>query len=180
MAQRGFSLIELIAVMMIVSIIGLTAFPRLNDTQGFAYAAQQERLISTLRLIQNKAMQDTRPAICYQINFRLPDVSGSVVPAYGFATRNYALSNAAQTCDENAIDFTVYPEIITQPNELDSADMTLITADGAALGYRSLGFDSLGRPQNTANNCTNTCKISFDIASVYGVCINREGMIYAC
>ncbi len=180
MLQRGFSLIELITVMIIVSIIGLTAFARLNDTQSYTYAAQQERLISALRVVQNKAMQDTRTPICYQLNFRLPDVATSTLPAYGFPTSNMALSNASNTCDENTIDFAVHSEIITQTDELATENMTLITADGTSLGYKSLGFDSLGRPQNTANNCASTCKISFDTANVYGVCINREGMIYAC
>lgn len=180
MSQRGFTLIELVTVMVIVSIIGLTAFARLNDTQGFTYAAHQERLISALRAVQNKAMQDTRSPICYQINFRLPDPTVPVLPAYGMPTKNFSLANAANTCNEDFIDFTAYPEIITQPDEMAADDLTLITADGTATGYKSIQFDSLGRPGNSANNCATTCKISLDNAGSYGVCVNVEGLIYAC
>lgn len=180
MAQRGFTLIELVTVMIIVSIIGLTAFARLNDTQGFTYAAHQERLISALRAVQNKAMQDTRSPICYQINFRLPDPSGPILSAYGMPTKNFALTNAANTCNEDIIDFTAYPEIITQPDEMAADGLTLVTVDGTATGYKSIQFDSLGRPGNSANSCQSTCKISFDNAGNYGVCVNVEGLIYAC
>lgn len=180
MSQRGFTLIELVTVMVIVSIIGLTAFSRLNDTQSFTYAANQERLISALRIVQNKAMQDTRSAICYQVNFQLPDPAAGVQAGYGFPTADFSLANAANTCDEDTIDFTVYPEIAGQTAELAADGMTLITADGLDLGYKSITFDSLGRPSNSENSCATTCKISFDTAGKYGVCVNVEGMIYAC
>ncbi len=54
--QRGFTLIELIVTLIIISILAVTALPRFLGTQGFKEVAVRDELVNKLRLVQMQAM----------------------------------------------------------------------------------------------------------------------------
>jgi MSHA pilin protein MshC len=56
---RGFSLIELLMVLLILAIISITVLPKFFTSKGFAEYAYQDDVITKLRLIQTQAMQQT-------------------------------------------------------------------------------------------------------------------------
>ena len=54
----GFTLLELIIVIVVIGIIGVVASARIQDDTGYTEYSLQIRLLSTLRNIQGKAMQE--------------------------------------------------------------------------------------------------------------------------
>lgn len=63
--NKGFTLIELVMVIIIMGILAVTVLPKFFGSNGFEEYAYRTEVISTLRAVQQKAMQDT--ANCYQI-----------------------------------------------------------------------------------------------------------------
>lgn len=57
--QQGFTIIELIAVILVIGILAVTAAPALFSDDGADVQTYQARLINLLRLQQQRAMQDT-------------------------------------------------------------------------------------------------------------------------
>ncbi|WP_416307203.1 prepilin-type N-terminal cleavage/methylation domain-containing protein [Neptunicella sp. SCSIO 80796] len=61
--NRGFTLVELIVVIIIVGILSVVAAARFQGKGGFSGFASQKQLVSALRNIQQQAMQDTSQVI---------------------------------------------------------------------------------------------------------------------
>ena len=179
MKQRGFTIIELVTVMCILGILALSALSRLNDTQSYTVKAYQDRLMASLRAVQTKAMQDTRPNFCYQLNFTWDGPLAPADDAWGMPTDDYSAGNASVTCG-SGIDADATPNISTRPTELKSEELIISTLDGTTQDITYLRFTALGKPVSSAGTCVNTCKISFDALNTTGVCVNQEGLIYAC
>ncbi|EGN74894.1 prepilin-type N-terminal cleavage/methylation domain-containing protein [Idiomarina sp. A28L] len=57
--SKGFTLIELIIVIVLVAILAVTAGPRFFSDRGVEEATLEPRILSMLRLQQQRAMQDT-------------------------------------------------------------------------------------------------------------------------
>ncbi|WP_337841478.1 prepilin-type N-terminal cleavage/methylation domain-containing protein [Rheinheimera sp.] len=57
--QQGFTLVELIIVVVVLAVLAATAFPRFIGKAGVEEITIQDRLISLLRLSQTQAMQNT-------------------------------------------------------------------------------------------------------------------------
>ncbi len=179
MKQRGFTIIELVTVMCILGILALSALSRLNDTQSYTVKAYQDRLMASLRAVQTKAMQDTRPNFCHQLNFTWDDPLAPADDAWGMPTDDYSAGNEAVTCS-STIDAAANPNISSQPSELQSEGLVISTLDGTTADITYIRFTALGKPVSSAGTCQNTCKISFDTLNTTGVCVNQEGLIYAC
>ena len=56
---HGFTLIELIIVIIILGILSVTVMPKFFTSKGFSEYAYRTDVIAKLRLIQTKAMQQT-------------------------------------------------------------------------------------------------------------------------
>lgn len=72
----GFTLIELIIVIILLAIVSATAIPRLSGKAGVEEVTLQDQLLSKLRLSQTQAMQNTS-------SFRLFNVTASGLPEAG-------------------------------------------------------------------------------------------------
>ncbi|NAW86805.1 prepilin-type N-terminal cleavage/methylation domain-containing protein [Photobacterium halotolerans] len=158
--QRGFTLIELILVIILLGILSVTAASRLIGRSSFDAYLARDQAISLARQIQLRAMSnindqgDLNPCLSLLV---APDHFGP--PACADTT----FSGRAITASDDDI-----------------------TVTGDLLG--EVRFDLLGRPYRQDGSgsktplCTTECQITFVSrnAQSASICINREGYIHAC
>ena len=173
-AQGGFTLLELIVLMVIIGILAVFAVPRFSGASGYSEYTYQNRLVSVLRNMQIRAMQDSRPGFCHRINF----VNTPTQVAFGPASSNYASGNGAATC-VSTIDYTSPEYLRTSVTEIIDASVSMTVLDGSTpLG--AIDFNSLGSPRTAISNCRNACTVTFTGVDTAAVCIESEGFIHAC
>ncbi|NAW91765.1 MULTISPECIES: prepilin-type N-terminal cleavage/methylation domain-containing protein [unclassified Vibrio] len=156
----GFTLIELIVIILLLGILSAYAASRYSGTSGFSSVTTQSEVLASLRLTQNRAMQ--RTGLCNRwlvSNNQAQQVSPSV---------------SAGACT------TSLPSTLADSSFVDAAandiTLTLTNNDGSYF----LDFDSLGRAaQCLTANCTVTLN-NLQSGESRQVCINSEGYIYAC
>lgn len=185
--NEGFTLVELVSVIVLLGILSAYALPRLFDTSEISAAVFQNRAISILRNMQTRAMQDTRnEGYCYQVNF---DNNNN---EFGVPSLNYEITadaiQIAATC-ANTID-------TSDPAEYYYVPASAMAEEGINLAARAnngdeittIQFDSLGRAnqggvecaQDSENTSWSGCIIEFTGDSTAYVCVESEGYIYAC
>ena len=172
--QSGFSFVELITVVLLIGIVSTIAVARFSGNDGIAEFTYQNRLISALRNMQQRAMHDSRNGFCFQINL----TGGSVAPAFGPPTSNFTAGNQAATC-ASTIDASV-EFLSTTATEIADQNVIITASDGAQSSLSLIGFDGLGRPLTNLNNCASGCVIAFDGASTARVCVESQGYVHAC
>ena len=72
--QQGFTLVELIIVIVLVGILAVTAGPRIFGSGGVDQVVTERQLVSLLRLQQQRAMQDVANR-CYGVSFSGAQIS---------------------------------------------------------------------------------------------------------
>lgn len=109
--QTGFTLIELVAVIILMGILTIFIAPRFSTSSGFSEHALRERVISALRFAQQSALNDHSPNACYRY---FSDNDGfaaqfSTTPntAANFSTSFTAIANTETrlSADNNSRDF---------------------------------------------------------------------------
>lgn len=65
--HQGFTLVELVAVIVLISILSVSILPRFTSSDGFAEYAVRDQLVSAFRLSQQRAMYD-HSGNCYRLN----------------------------------------------------------------------------------------------------------------
>jgi len=65
-SSGGFSLIELVAVIILMGILAVVVLPKFSSRQGFTEYALRDQLISAFRLAQQRAMYD-HSGSCYSL-----------------------------------------------------------------------------------------------------------------
>jgi MSHA pilin protein MshC len=173
-AQGGFTLLELIIVMVILGILAVFAIPKFSGASGYSEYTYQNRLISVLRNMQIRAMQDSRIGFCHQINF----VSTSTQVAFGPTTSGFATANNVANCN-TSIDFTSPEFLRTSATEMIDASVSMTAVDGTT-AISGIHFNSFGSPVTSVSNCSSSCTVSFTGISTAQVCIESEGFIHAC
>jgi MSHA pilin protein MshC len=123
MNQKGFTLIELVMVIVLIGILAVIAVPQLGDMTGMKAGAFADKLEADIRYAQNLAM--TRN-IRHRVYF-------NAAPAP--TPNGYAVTNNAGAVVE---DLSVV---------LNTGDFAGITV---ASPFPHIEFDSLGRPYNDA------------------------------
>ncbi|OXX73579.1 prepilin-type N-terminal cleavage/methylation domain-containing protein [Vibrio sp. V03_P4A6T147] len=156
----GFTLIELIVIILLLGILSAYAASRYSGTSGFSSVTTQSEVLASLRLTQNRAMQRTDLCNRWLVsNNQAQQVSPSV---------------SAGACT------TSLPSTLADSSFVDAAanDITLTLTNND--GSHFLDFDSLGRAaQCLTANCTVTLN-NLQSGESRQVCINSEGYIYAC
>ncbi|WP_157981157.1 pilus assembly FimT family protein [Aliidiomarina haloalkalitolerans] len=154
--QQGFTLTELIIVIVVLGILSVFAAPRFFGTSGVDEAALESRVISMLRLQQQRAMQD------------------SASPCFGAVFT--AATGRVEPYDCGA---TVDPVRII---ELPSA-LTLATISVPAGLESAIRFNSLGCPVSVVHETTEqacgSARIQLTItgATTRQICIQSQGYI---
>ncbi|OUR77241.1 MSHA biogenesis protein MshC [Colwellia psychrerythraea] len=171
--NRGFTLIELITVIILVGILAVAVLPKFDGTASYEAHTHRAQLISALRLTQQRAMQqtDTSGGYCHQLIFD----NDSLVSRYGIPDR----------VDCNVTTFSgLMPE--WQPDatgfEVESKYQVSFGIQGKN-NPSAITFDNMGRPVSNAtiaNNCVGGCIINIQSSiETLQIQIESEGYIHA-
>ncbi len=173
--QTGFTIIELVTVIILIGILAVTVLPKFDGTASYEAHAHRAQLISALRLTQQRAMQQTDPnavstgrPFCHQIIFD----NSITVSRYGIPDReDCTIETFPAGWRADATGF-----------EVESKYQISFAINGLT-NPSAISFDSMGRPvanKSIANNCAGGCIINV-ISSVetLQIEIESEGYIHA-
>ncbi|OEE51855.1 MSHA biogenesis protein MshC [Enterovibrio norvegicus] len=159
MIKNGFTLIELITVILILGIVSVFAVPRLSGSEAFSVMGARDAGLSVARQVQLRAMQQE-----IKTNELLSSCNALIVTASRMGGGNDA-------------------DCQWQGDRSDVVDLSdsKVRISPAQTFY----FDLLGRPVSSDKTrlCTNAsgCKITFtQSVSAASICLNSEGYFYAC
>ena len=173
--NAGFTLLELIIVIILISSLSVVAYSRFSGKASYAEFTYQARLVSVLRNMQTRAMHDTRNEYCFQINFYSSNA------AFGPPVLNYTTGSASDTCLTD-IDFNNPGYLTTSEAEMADAEVSLSTLPS----FSFIAFNSLGQPVDGAgllacdSEDNKMCKVILTGKKEVSVCIESEGYIHAC
>ncbi len=181
----GFTLIELMITLVIISILSVAAVSRVQDDGGYAEYTYQARFISAARHLQTRAMQHTQSiGYCYQIN-----INSGLTPWFSAPDLSTTYADCTSTPAHQWQGSSQGLLVTTDTTEMQQQDVQLLITDFSGnditADVASLRFDSLGRGYyqglNTAGlQCVQGCKVIFRGETDAAVCIEAEGYIHAC
>lgn len=172
---NGFTIIELIVVIILLAIIALYTSSKYMGASHFSSAAAQEQVVSILRQVQITAMQSNTSdssASCRSI-LMTSDQFGVTASCQSKGMVSATLLDYSKDTNQQQL------ELIQLSYAFSSAS--------AAISVSELSFDLLGRPTMVASPvdtrlCTTTdCRITITTPSTgesRSICINSEGFIY--
>ncbi len=119
--NKGFTLIELIVVIIVIGILAVSVLPKFFNSKGFEEYSYQAQVVSTLRAIQQRAIQQTKilATNCHQViitsNKLTDNCNKSIVQVESNHSVIFSSSNNSFTFDDNgkpkaittAIDITI-------------------------------------------------------------------------
>lgn len=168
----GFTLIELIAVIILISILSLSASSYFSGISLVSTQTLEAELLRSLRLTQTRAMN--RNGYC---NRWLLD---------GHRAQQVSLSNKQSDCA------TSFPNTQNDNEYLEHQDITYVAILKKQHAYFDLKIDNQYQSLNTpfafdfdvigrVTQCKNrTCEIIINGQTQAKICIEKEGYIHAC
>ena len=148
---QGFTLIELIIVIIILGILSVSVAPKFFSSKGFSEYAYRTDVIAKLRLIQTKAMQQTNSSYCHRVLITATKLG------------------APDDCDDSPSFAATWQDSATKL-QLDSNDNITFSSN---ITSNHFSFDSMGRP-----SCS-SCEITINGEQSVSVKIEAEGYIHA-
>ncbi|WP_404398314.1 prepilin-type N-terminal cleavage/methylation domain-containing protein [Idiomarina loihiensis] len=180
MKSQGFTLIELIIILVIIGILAVSAAPVFFDSSGTQNQVLRQQAMSILRSIQLQAMQDTQN--CY-------------VAAVSQNTLGQPLTTD-NNCSNPKLPSVNQPPSTDETNrQIRDSEGVEFSLSGASPDNDHIGFDGLGRPVifikagDTAVEERRVClnepepcilQLTETSGANRNICINREGYIYEC
>jgi len=167
-SQRGFTLVELITVIILIGILAVNVLPKFDGTASYEAHTHRAQLISALRLTQQRAMQqtDNNDNYCHQLIFDSVNVS-----RYGTPDRLDCDITSFAAWQPDATGF-----------EVDTKYQVSFGINGVA-SPSAVTFDSMGRPidnPGVANNCSGGCIINVQSSlETLQIKIESQGYIHA-
>ncbi|MGF1758518.1 prepilin-type N-terminal cleavage/methylation domain-containing protein [Photobacterium sagamiensis] len=157
--QQGFTLVELIIVILLLGIISVTATSRLIGKSSFTAHVARDQAISIARQIQITAMQtDGTINACQRLV--VTNVSDEENSRFG----------RPKSCTS---DDDMFSDVLRG----DQAEVTFST-----LSVTNIYFNLLGRPVDASGEpiCTSGCKVTVRSRNgeTASLCINSEGFIH--
>lgn len=160
---KGFTLVELVVVIIILSVMAITVVPNLSGNRGFSETAERDQVLSLFRTVQTRAMQNTQftntpgstQKRCYAVAFVGQDIGMRAQDGNGDCTSNF-VANVGDVDDHLRL-------------ELENSYTTNQTF---------VRFDDFGRPLNAAGNGTGQVRVT--IANAESVCVESEGYVHVC
>lgn len=163
--NQGFTLIELIIVIVILGILSVTVGPKFFSAKGFSEYGYRTDVIAKLRLIQTKAMQQTHSSNCHRL----------LVTATKLGTPDNDFdSDDSDDNDECAASANFNEPWVDSPTRVKVDDKDNITFSSFNITNDYFSFDSMGRP-----SCIAPCTITIIGEDSISVQIEAEGYIHA-
>lgn len=149
----GFTLIELIVVLVIIGVLAVSLVPRFFSGSGTSEYLYRDQALSLLHRQQMQAMQCTD---CGRVGFRVNSFSINTADGAGCA------NTASQLC-------------------ISERDRSAIQLSPTAFGP-DLYFNNLGQPvsQSGARSCNASCRLNVQGSVNLSICIEYEGYIHLC
>lgn len=172
----GFTLIELIIVVILLGIISVTALPRFVGTGGAEEKTTQDQMISVLRRMQTQAMQQTSAAFCHQLiltQFQLG--YPNILPCDPVETNTQLTATANQN---SGLQFMRPANSSLGLSLFNTALPKGGTNQTLPFLFR---FNSLGQPVTNAGAVISSgLRIEITDVVTYRICIESEGYIHPC
>lgn len=157
--------------MILIAILSVTALPKFLGKAGTEEITVQDQLIAVLRLMQNRAMQNTAPDACHQVLF----------------TSTQLGSAAINPCSDTSA-FSPQQQNDADQLLLSDSDIRLSLLNASSGGSElssplRFRFNSLGQAVTDTEPATrfhSGLRISISGAVNAAVCIESEGYIHAC
>jgi len=155
MNNKGFTLIELIVVIVLLSIVSATVLPKFLSSKGFEEYTYRDELIIKLRAIQLRTMQQIQGSTCQTIQVTPTEIGLLATEIGATCSTDYTGKSTTITVEHPDVSFTV------------------------SEGLSSFSFSQLGRPVGCI--AQNPCMITLTISgeSELAIEINSEGYIHA-
>ncbi|AZQ85766.1 type II secretion system protein [Colwellia sp. Arc7-635] len=158
MISKGFTLIELVVVIVILGILSVTVAPKFFTHNGYSEYAYRTDIIAKLRLIQTRAMQQ---------------VNNPFAPNEKYC--HQVLLSAKQLSKDICLPVTEYV------NQSEQRATSVIVANDDSVTFSSantrFAFDSMGRP--SINGSNRKIEITITGEQALKVIIESEGYIHA-
>ena len=162
MYSKGFSLIELIVVIILIGILAVSVAPKFEGTASYEVNSHRAQLISALRLTQQRAMQQTdTDDYCHEIVF-------------DFIQSRYGIPNRISCVQTDPIFLSNWEPDATGHIVDENYDITF-NINGSST-RQTIGFDWMGRP---TKDCTGGCEVNIihPTENTLTVYIEQEGYI---
>jgi MSHA pilin protein MshC len=160
---RGFTLVELVALIVLLGILSAVILPKFSGRSGFAEQALADQLVASLRYAQQRAMYDQRGAqgICYRL----------LIDTNGFVVQRLNNQNTATTADD--VVEAVGPAAAHTASILGSSDYrdvsvtpaTEIVFDGLGNALGATGGSCAGVPTATTIIVSGSTSLSVHVSS---------------
>ncbi|EIU7614968.1 prepilin-type N-terminal cleavage/methylation domain-containing protein [Vibrio vulnificus] len=152
-AQAGFTLVELIVVILLISIVSAYAASRYIGTGSFSAYAAQEQAISIIRQLQVYRMQSN--------------------------TTNSANSNFELTASGGCLGSSAGCSAAATPQAAESrSDVMRLDGVSVSSTISPIRFDLRGNPLQTNGSALNSVTITFTASGESAsVCINSQGYV---
>ncbi|RRJ21372.1 type II secretion system protein [Rheinheimera mesophila] len=151
----GFTLIELIIVVLLIGILTVTLLPRFVGKDGVSEFVARDQIVSLLQTVQIRAMQQTSGG-CHNL-----ELSSSVIALQAI--------NGCVASPDSAFYF--------QSSSDSNVTLSLVSYDGnSVLPSSILSFDANGRPVLPTSSGYRV-RISAD--SILDICVESQGYIHA-
>ncbi|ELP8108861.1 TPA: type II secretion system protein [Vibrio vulnificus] len=152
-AQAGFTLVELIVVILLISIVSAYAVSRYIGTGSFSAYAAQEQAISIIRQLQVYRMQSN--------------------------TTNSANPNFELTASGGCLGSTAGCSAAATPQAAESrSDVMRLDGVSVSSTISPIRFDLRGNPLQTNGSALNSVTITFTASGESAaVCINSQGYV---
>ena len=169
--DRGFTIIELITVIILIGILAVSVLPKFDGTASYEAHTHRAQLISALRLTQQRAMQqtDNDDGYCHQLIF----YNDANVSRYGTPNRlDCAVAIFPNGWQPDATGF-----------EVEGKDEIIFSIEGVS-NPSAITFNSMGQPINNINS-VNGCDLSDCVINIetnvetLKIRIEPEGYIHA-
>lgn len=152
--QQGFTLIELIIVIVVVGILAVTAGPRIVGKAGTDEAVVEGQVLSLLRLQQQRALQDP------------------INRCYGVAI------TGAHIEPVNCGEVIAADRIVSLPSHVTVSVTTTLPNGGTGFYFNGLGCPvSTGHATNAETCGQSSVQLSFQGVSVRQICVQSQGYI---
>lgn len=158
MISKGFTLIELVVVIVILGILSVTVAPKFFTHNGYSEYAYRTDIIAKLRLIQTRAMQQVNNPFlpnekyCHQVLLSAKQLSkGVCLPVTDYANQSAQSATSVTVANDDSVTFS-------------------------PVGLR-FTFDNMGRPSVNGTNVK--VEITITGEQALKVIIESEGYIHA-